>query len=355
MIGKKNFKDKTVLLTGHTGFKGIWLSVWLSMLGAKVHGLSLYPNKDPKFELTKTSDAFCSEIEGDIRDLNCLTNTIESIQPDFVFHLAAQALVPHSFTSPLETWTTNALGTVNVLESLRRLEKKCVAILITSDKVYENKEWHWGYRENDQLGGLDPYSASKSAAELAISSYSKTFFSNQDKVRVAIARAGNVIGGGDWSENRIVPDCIRSWFSGSQVKLRSPESTRPWQHVLEPLSGYITLAMRLQSNKALHGEAFNFGPDENQNKTVLNLVKEMASHWPGSDYLIEAPAEGVVHETALLKLSVDKARTLLDWKPRWFFEQTVSETMAWYEIHRDGSNKSVVNLMKKQIENYNKV
>ena len=228
MISDGFFNEKKVLLTGHTGFKGTWLSVWLSMLGAQVYGYSLFPSRDPKFELTNITGVYRSELCSDVRDLEALTNAVKRIQPDFVFHLAAQSLVPFSFKSPHDTWTTNLLGTVNILESLRDIKDRCTVVLITSDKVYENKEWFWGYRETDQLGGVDPYSASKSGAELAIRSYIETFFSNQDKIRIAVGRAGNVIGGGDWSDNRIVPDCIRSWSDGKSVALRNPLSTRPW-------------------------------------------------------------------------------------------------------------------------------
>jgi len=354
MISDGFFNEKKVLLTGHTGFKGTWLSVWLSMLGAQVYGYSLFPSRDPKFELTNITGVYRSELCSDVRDLEALTNAVKRIQPDFVFHLAAQSLVPFSFKSPHDTWTTNLLGTVNILESLRDIKDRCTVVLITSDKVYENKEWFWGYRETDQLGGVDPYSASKSGAELAIRSYIETFFSNQDKIRIAVGRAGNVIGGGDWSDNRIVPDCIRSWSDGKSVALRNPLSTRPWQHVLEPLSGYLTLATIMHDDISIHGEAFNFGPREDQNKTVLSLVKEMSKHMPEASFKEVEQRDKKLHESGLLKLSIDKADSLIHWKPRWPFEKTVLETMLWYKHHRIGDNESIMNLMRSQIDDYNK-
>ncbi len=354
MISDGFFNEKKILVTGHTGFKGTWLSVWLSMLGAEVYGYSLYPSRDQKFELTKINRVYSSEMFSDVRDLEALTNSVSSIQPDFIFHLAAQSLVPFSFESPHDTWTTNLLGTINVLESLRSIKNRCTVVLITSDKVYENKEWFWGYRETDQLGGIDPYSASKAGAELAIRSYIKTFFFNQDRIRIAVARAGNVIGGGDWSEKRIVPDCIRSWSDGKSVELRNPLSTRPWQHVLEPLSGYLNLSTKLYHDILIHGEAFNFGPREDQNKTVLSLVKEMSKHMRGATFTEVVQKDTKLLESGLLKLSIDKAESLTQWRPRWSFEKTVRETMLWYKHHKDGDNESIMNLMRSQINDYNK-
>ena len=274
------FHGKTVVVTGHTGFKGAWLTAWLKQLGANVVGIALNPPTSPShFEVANLAKGM-TDLRIDIRNRSELEHAIVAAQPDFVFHLAAQALVRKSYDEPVETWQTNVLGTLHVLEALRKLENPCTAVIITSDKCYDNVEWVWGYRETDAMGGPDPYSASKGAAELAIRSHIKSYFpKSTSKVRIASARAGNVIGGGDWSENRIVPDCVKAWSSGNVVELRNPHSTRPWQHVLEPLSGYLTHAIALSQQPELHGESFNFGPPANQNHSVLELVQRMSLHW----------------------------------------------------------------------------
>ena len=276
------YQNKKVLVTGHNGFKGSWLCLWLNKLGAKVTGIGLPSQNEHSFFKANKISNLVEDLTLDIRDLSSLNDLIIKNQPDFVFHLAAQALVRKSYKDPLETWSTNLVGTLNILDSLRFLEKKCSCILITSDKCYENKEWAWGYRENDSLGGPDPYSASKACAELAIKSYVKSFFNkkNNSLVKISSARAGNVIGGGDWSEDRIVPDCIKAWSKGEIVQLRSPSSTRPWQHVLEPLSGYILLAEKLYSDENdIFCSPFNFGPELEANKSVLELVQECLKYW----------------------------------------------------------------------------
>ena len=254
----KFFKGKKVLITGHTGFKGSWLTAWLKLLGAEVFGIALDP-------ITELSNYSVSNITKniidkriDVTDRNKLIREITDISPDIIFHLAAQPLVRDSYKFPHKTWNTNLMGTINVLESLSLIKSKCIAIFITSDKCYQNKEWLWGYRENDELGGEDPYSASKAAAENAIKSYTKSFYQNSSNISIASARAGNVIGGGDWSKDRIVVDCVKAWSMNKSVELRNPYSTRPWQHVLEPLSGYLQLAYKMHNNKELHGESFNF-------------------------------------------------------------------------------------------------
>jgi len=273
------YKNKVVLVTGHTGFKGSWLVSWLTLLGARVIGLSLdLPSKPSNFEVAGLRN-IVKDYRIDIRDNFAVCRVIRECQPDFVFHLAAKALVRTSYVSPLDTLTTNAIGTANVLEGLRHLNKKAVAIMITSDKVYDNVEWEYSYRESDRLGGSDPYSASKGAAELTIKSFIYSFFPMDGLVRIGIGRAGNVIGGGDWALDRIVPDCVRAWSVGEAALLRNPIATRPWQHVLEPLSGYLALANELYDRPDLHGQPFNFGPPANQNHTVLELVQVMSRHW----------------------------------------------------------------------------
>ena len=273
------FGKKTILITGHTGFKGSWLAMWLESLGASVVGVALEPPSHPShFEAAGLKEVL-EDHRLDILSGDDLKELVSQTQPDFVFHLAAQALVRRSYDNPVETYQTNAIGTLNLLEALRPLEKKCTAVLITSDKCYNNVEWVWGYRESDALGGPDPYSASKGAAELMIRSHVKSFFPIDGPVRIAIGRAGNVIGGGDWAQDRIIPDCVRSWAKNDKVQLRNPQATRPWQHVLEPVSGYLTLAIELQQREELHGEPFNFGPPAHLNRTVLVLVQSMSQYW----------------------------------------------------------------------------
>lgn len=325
------FYCATVVITGHTGFKGAWLTAWLKQLGAKVVGIALDPPTDPShFDIAHLADDI-TDLRIDIRDRMTLENAIISAQPDFVFHLAAQALVRRSYDEPVETWQTNVLGTLHLLEALRKLDKPCAAVIITSDKCYDNVEWVWGYRETDALGGPDPYSASKGAAELAIRSHIKSYFPKlTSKVRIASARAGNVIGGGDWSADRIVPDCVKAWSMNNVVTLRNPHSTRPWQHVFEPISGYLTLAIALSKNPELHGEPFNFGPPAQQNHSVLELVQQMAMHWEQVRWQ-EVPQSSIgLHESGLLKLNCDKALHYLRWHAVMGFEDAVRMTAEWY-------------------------
>jgi CDP-glucose 4,6-dehydratase len=328
------FDNRTVLVTGHTGFKGAWLTAWLKKLGAKVVGIALDLPSDPShFDVAHMADHMV-DLRIDIRDRAALEEAVVKTQPDYVFHLAAQALVRRSYEDPLLTWQTNVLGTLHVLEALRRLDKACSAVIITSDKCYDNVEWVWGYRETDAMGGPDPYSASKGAAELAIRSHIKSYFpKSTSKVRIASARAGNVIGGGDWASDRIVPDCVKAWSGNDLVKLRNPYSTRPWQHVLEPLSGYLTLAAALSQRPELHGEPFNFGPQAQQNHSVLELVQQMALHWEQVRWedvsgLVEGP-----YESGLLKLNCDKSLHYLRWHAVMGFEDTVRMTAEWYRAY----------------------
>ncbi len=328
------YKGKTVLVTGHTGFKGSWLASWLKILGANVFGIALDPLTEPSHYASIKLSNEINDLRIDIRDKDALETAILSIKPDFIFHLAAQALIKKSYENPLETWHTNLMGTLNILETLRRLDKSCAVVLVTSDKCYENVEWVWGYRETDAMGGVDPYSASKGAAELAIHSHIRSFFpKTTSKVRIASARAGNVIGGGDWSDNRIVPDCVKSWAIGDKVKLRNPNSTRPWQHVLEPLRGYILLAYNLYESDRLHEESFNFGPSSYSNFSVLNLAEEMAKHWDKVAWVDESHLNKNQYEAGMLKLNCDKALHYLKWHSVLSFSETVKITTEWYKAY----------------------
>jgi CDP-glucose 4,6-dehydratase len=346
------FDQKKVLVTGHTGFKGSWLSVWLCALGAKVTGFSSdVPSGPSHFQAAKLTDKL-TDYRGDIRDFKHLSAVVKDTKPDFVFHLAAQPLVRRSYVDPLETWSTNTLGTVNVLESLRTIDHPCVAIFITSDKAYDNKEWTWGYRENDDIGGLDPYSASKGGAELALRSYIASYFQKQQSLRIGIARAGNVIGGGDWADDRIVPDLIRAWQKDDVLELRYPGATRPWQHVLEPLGGYLALAKALYKEVDLHGEAFNFGPSQSQNKTVGELVaviSEAVGHEPGAR---NCPDSSGFYESGLLKLNCDKALHLLNWEASWGFRETALATANWYKSYYRDEKQSIFDFSCSQIISY---
>lgn len=346
------FHDKKVLVTGHTGFKGAWLCEWLLSLGANVTGLALVPATQPSlFSQLGLVERLNHQI-GDIRNPEIVSQTVKECNPDFVFHLAAQPLVRLSYVQPLETYQTNVLGTIHVLEALRSLRKPCAAIFITTDKCYENLENGHAYREEDPLGGYDPYSSSKAACEIAIASWRRSFFKDH-LVKVASARAGNVVGGGDWALDRIVPDCIRSLQKGEPIAVRNPAATRPWQHVLEPLSGYLWLAAYLVNPK-LHSagtdlaSAFNFGPTPDATRTVAELVLEMLKHWPGRwEDRSDATA---VHEAKLLSLSIRKAKQLICWEPVWHFAQTVEQTVAWYHGTREGTGHAAQTRF--QIESY---
>lgn len=334
MMLKETFAGKTVLVTGHTGFKGSWLTAWMQQLGARVVGIALAPPSVPSHFEAAAMGQDMQDLRMDVRDRRAIEEAIVTARPDFVFHLAAQAIVRHSYADPVATWETNVLGTLHVLEALRKVDNTCTAVLITSDKCYDNVEWVWGYRETDTMGGGDPYSASKGAAELAIKSHIRSYFRpGETKVRVTSARAGNVIGGGDWAADRIVPDCVRAWAAGNPVILRNPHSTRPWQHVLEPLSGYIHLAAELSRRPELHGEPFNFGPSSHVNQTVLQLVQKMALHWENVKW-VDASQPGVrLHESNLLKLNCDKALFQLSWEAVLDFSDTVKMTAEWYRSY----------------------
>jgi CDP-glucose 4,6-dehydratase len=327
------FAGRRVLVTGHTGFKGAWLCQWLLGLGAEITGVSLPPNTSPSLFTQLGLAKRLRHNIGDIQDPAVLVRAVKGCKPDFVFHLAAQALVRESYRRPRETFSVNAMGTANLLDALKNLKHPCVAIFVTTDKCYENREWYHGYREEDILGGRDPYSASKAAAELIIASYRDSFFQNHS-VKVASCRAGNVIGGGDWATDRIVPDCIAALQKNKPILVRNRRATRPWQHVLEPLGGYLWLAAVLAHPKLRRAElssltsAFNFGPDHESNRTVEELVAEVLRHWPGRWQDWGNPKEP--HEAGLLHLSTDKAHALLHWRPVWDFSTTVAKTVDWY-------------------------
>jgi CDP-glucose 4,6-dehydratase len=348
------YAGKRVLVTGHTGFKGSWLCEWLLALGAEVTGLALEPATEPALFDQLDLAARMRHVVGDIRDLGTVVRVVEETRPEFVFHLAAQPLVRLSYDIPVETYATNVMGTVHVMEALRHYASQlstlnsqpprtCVAIMITTDKCYENREWVHSYREEDPMGGYDPYSSSKGAAEIAIGAYRRSYFSKPDSpVLLASARAGNVIGGGDWALDRIVPDCIRALERGEAIPVRNKVATRPWQHVLEPLGGYLTLAAALahfssqpstlNSQLVALSGAFNFGPNLTSNRTVADLVREVLRHWPGE--WVDKSDPHAVHEAKLLNLATDKAFHFLGWQPVWNFEETLAETVGWYRDAR---------------------
>ncbi len=343
------FAGKKILITGHTGFKGSWLAFLLNEMGADVMGLALPPTTEVNhFDLLKL-DKKLRHVVGDVRDASFVANTLLEFQPEFVFHLAAQALVRPSYDDPISTFSTNVLGSVNLLEAVRRCESVRSLVYITSDKCYENVEWIWGYRENDQLGGRDPYSASKAAAEIAFSSYARSFFEQRPLLGAASTRAGNVIGGGDWAVDRIIPDCIRAIESDEPVRLRNPYATRPWQHVLEPLSGYLLLASRLYEEPKRWGGSWNFGPSTHEVRTVKNVAEVIVGHLGrGCVEIVESQTQ--VHEARLLQLNCDKANQLLGWYPRWHVDKTLEATALWYKTVINGGNAEVIT--RKQIREF---
>ena len=346
------FAGLNILVTGDTGFKGSWLCEWLQLLGASVSGIGLAADTNPSLFEQLNLEKRIDHREVDIRDVSSVRRLISEVRPDVILHLAAQPLVRLSYEIPVETYATNVMGTVHLLDAARRLNKRCAIVCITTDKCYQNREWLHGYRESDPVGGHDPYSSSKGACEIAIESFRKSYFHNPKECGIALAsaRAGNVIGGGDWALDRIVPDCMRSLMQGKPIPLRSKNATRPWQHVLEPLSGYLLLAAELW--RGLNGKpaiqarfpceelcsAFNFGPHLEANRTVESLVKEVLKHWPG-EWLDHAEPDAL-HEASLLNLSTDKAFHMLGWKPRWTFEEAIAKTVKWYL----GAEKSPSNL-----------
>lgn len=350
------YKDKKVLITGNTGFKGAWLSTWLLKLGADVYGISkdipTSPSMFDEFDLKNKISYF----EKDIRDLKSINEIFDKVKPDFIFHMAAQPIVSESYRDPLNTISSNVIGTTNILESLRILNFNCTCIIITSDKCYDNVESIWGYKENDALGGKDVYSASKAAAEIIFNSYYNSFFKDQkvSNVRLATVRAGNVIGGGDWAKNRIVPDCIKAWVKDDVVEIRNPNSTRPWQHVLEPLSGYLHLGEQLDSDQNLNGESFNFGPSSDNTKTVKELLLDLSSFWNLNVKPFNVKNQNnSFHEAGLLKLNCDKTLYYLKWVPVLDYNELTEFTSTWYYSYYKSSD-NILDFTIDQIDKFEK-
>lgn len=336
------YAGKKVLLTGHTGFKGAWLTLWLERLGAEVTGLALAPEPDSVF-VTAGVASSCRHLEADVRSFEQVRALVAATKPDIVFHLAAQALVRKSYTEPLATIETNINGTAHVLEAIRVTGQRCAVVVVSSDKCYENREWVYGYREDDAMGGYDPYSMSKGATELVTSSWRRSFFPPaklaEHGVAIASARAGNVIGGGDWAADRIVPDCIRSLSKGLPIGVRSPRAIRPWQHVLEPLGGYLLLGVRLLGRERVADfcEGWNFGPEAASAQPVSALATALVKAWGAGEWVDQSDPKAH-HEASLLRLSIDKAHAKLGWQPRWNFAETIMRTVAWYHAQLDGAS-----------------
>ena len=348
------WNGKRVLLTGHTGFKGSWLSLWLQSMGAEVTGFALAPPSKPSlFEVADIARGMTSVV-GDIRDLDHLRKVFVECKPEIVIHMAAQALVRYSYVEPVETYSTNVMGTVNVLEAVRTTPGVKAVVNVTSDKCYENREWVWGYRENEAMGGFDPYSNSKGCAELVTAAYRSSFF-NSDKyqqhgVALASARAGNVIGGGDWAEDRLIPDIMRAIGEGGAVNIRNPHAIRPWQHVLEPLSGYLLLAQKLYQEGVAYADGWNFGPSDEDAKPVQWIVERLTNSWgEGASWMLDGGEHP--HEAHYLKLDCSKARARLDWHPRWHLDETLDKIVDWNRAYRDGADMRDVTLS--QINAYN--
>lgn len=354
MIDKGFWKNKKVFITGHTGFKGAWLCLWLQSLGAKITGYALEPPTSPSLYKMCALDKQVNSIRGDIRDGESLCKALKSAEPEIIFHMAAQPLVRESYQNPVETFETNVMGTVNLLEATRKLTlhtKNPIAVLnITTDKCYENNEWEWGYREIDPLGGYDPYSSSKACSELVTQAFRRSFFNPKSYtnhgVAIATARAGNVIGGGDFAKDRLVPDCMKSLLANEEIIIRNPHAIRPWQHVLEPLSGYLLLAQKLYLEGPDYADSWNFGPQESDAKSVEHIVQSICNKWGnGASYQLENKLSN--HEATYLKLDCSKARQRLKWIPRWNLESGLDKTIEWTKAYQ--SNKDITNVCLHQI------
>ena len=350
-VDPQYWSGKKVFLTGHTGFKGSWLSLWLASMGAKVTGYSLAPNTTPNlFEVLAIDSLIEKSHIADIRDLAGLQKAMAEAKPDVVIHMAAQPLVRYSYVNPVDTYATNVMGTVHVLESTRTIESARATVVVTTDKCYENKEWVWGYRENEPMGGYDPYSNSKGCAELVTSAYRQSYFSSPSSInKVASARAGNVIGGGDWSEDRLIPDAIKAFEANKPLMIRNPLATRPWQHVLEPLSGYLILAKALYEQGSSFASGWNFGPRDEDNRSVQEVVDLLISNWSNSARW-EKEGEDQPHEAHLLKLDCSKARSQLGWIPKWSLETTTQKIVEWQKAFQAKENMQEVSLA--QINEY---
>jgi CDP-glucose 4,6-dehydratase len=349
----KAYRGKTVMVTGHTGFKGSWLALWLMELGVNVIGYGLEPVSDKgNFTMSGIKDKMM-DIRGDIRDYDKLQEVFEKYKPEIVFHLAAQPLVRYSYEHPRCTYEINVMGTLNVLDAIRKCENTRAGVIISSDKCYENREWIWGYRENDFIGGYDPYSSSKGCVELLASSYRNSYFNinkyEEHKKLLSTARAGNVIGGGDWATSRILPDCISALEDNKDIVIRNPEAVRPWQHVLEPLSGYLMLGERMLKEDVRFSGAWNFGPEASSIVTVEEVVRKVIKYWGKGNFINQSREKTVFHEANLLSLDINKARYYLNWYPRWNVDKAIEKTVEWYKNY---STKNVYELCKKQIGEY---
>ncbi len=341
-MNRSFWNNKKVFLTAHTGFKGGWLAVWLSDMGAEVHGYSLLPPTDPNFfSEAAVKNHLASSTIADIRDAEKLSEAMQNAAPDIVFHLAAQPLVRHSYVDPVETYAVNVMGTVNLFEAARKCDTVKAILNITTDKCYENREWIWPYRENEAMGGFDPYSSSKGCAELVTSAYRRSFFETQGK-RLASARAGNVIGGGDWAKDRLIPDFLRAIDAGQKLSIRSPNAIRPWQHVLEPLSGYLILSEALYHGRDEAAEGWNFGPDETDARTVQWIVEHLCSRVAGASWVCDA--EPQPHEANFLKLDSSKAKSVLHWTPRWNLNKALKMTLSWHQAWTSGADMTATSL-----------
>jgi len=356
VVNSEFWKNKKVLVSGHTGFKGSWLSLWLQDMGAQVIGVSLEPPTNPSlYQQARVAEGMDS-LRADIRDLDKIKNIFNQYKPEVIFHLAAQSLVRYSYREPVETYQTNVMGTLNVLEAIRSIDSVRAAIMITTDKCYENQEWEWGYRENEPMGGFDPYSSSKGCAELLIASYRNSYFPNnlynEHKTAIASVRAGNVIGGGDWAEDRLIPDIMRAVLVNSTINIRNPNAIRPWQHVLEPLVGYINLAEKLFISGAKYAEAWNFGPKEEDAKPVQWIVEEITKYWgEGANWI--ADNDEHPHEANYLKLDCSKSHAKLKWWPRWSLRTALEKIIEWHKKEQEGFDMKLCTL--EQIKNYTQV
>lgn len=355
MISKDFWNNRKVFITGHTGFKGSWLCLWLHMLGAHVTGYALDPPTEPSlFDLARVEDLVFSTI-ADVRDGEKLKKAIQSARPEIVIHMAAQPLVRESYKIPVETYAVNVMGTVNLLEAVRTCDSVKAIVNVTTDKCYENREWNWGYRENEPMGGYDPYSSSKGCSELVTSAYRRSFFNSSNSqtlkhpASIASARAGNVIGGGDWATDRLICDCVRALLADEKIIIRNPHAIRPWQHVLEPLSGYLLLSQRLYEEGERYAEGWNFGPNDEDAQPVKWIVQRLCEKWSkSSSYELDEASHP--HEAQYLKLDCSKAKALLGWRPRWSLEKTIDSIVEWNLAFRDGQNVRAITLY--QLEDY---